>query len=83
MVTSRMFIASMTRRITSIGQGAPAMMPVRSDDRSNLRKLRMIEFGDEHGRHAVERGAFLPLDGLQRHQRIKAFAGIDHGGAAA
>jgi len=36
MVTSRMFIVSLTRRITSIGQGAPAMMPVRSDDRSNF-----------------------------------------------
>ena len=56
-------------------------MPVRSDFRSKLRKLGMIEFGDEHGRHAVERGAFLPLDGLQRRQRIEAFAGIDHGRA--
>ena len=45
------------------------------------RKFRMIEFGDEHRRHAVERGAFLALDGLQRRQRIKTLAGIDHGGA--
>ena len=41
----------------------------------------MIEFGDEHRRHAVERGAFFLRDGLQRRQRIKALAGIDHGGA--
>ena len=48
-----------------------------------FRKLGMIEFGDEHGRHAVQRRAFFLLDGLQRRQRIKAFAGIDHGRAAA
>ena len=81
MVTSRMFIWSMTRRITSIGQGAPAMMPVRSDVRSKLAKIGMVELGDEHGRHAVERRAFLLLDRLQRHQRIETLAGIDHGRA--
>ena len=43
------------------------------------RKFGMIELGDEHGRHAVDRGAFLLLDGCQRRQRIKAFPGIDHG----
>ena len=26
-------------------------------------------------------GAFFPLDGLQRRQRIEALAGIDHGRA--
>ncbi len=56
-------------------------MPVRSDFRLKRAKFGMIEFGDEHRRHAVERRAFLALDGLQRRQRIKAFAGIDHGGA--
>ena len=35
MVTSRMFISPTTRFIVSIGQGAPAMMPVRRLDRSN------------------------------------------------
>ena len=45
------------------------------------RKLGMIEFGDEHRRHAVERGAFFLFDRLQRRQRIKTFAGIDHGRA--
>ena len=45
------------------------------------RKLGMIEFGDEHGRHAIERGASFLLDGLQRRQRIKTLAGIDHGRA--
>jgi hypothetical protein len=38
MVTSRMFILSMTRFITSIGQGLPAMMPVRRLDRSKPAK---------------------------------------------
>ena len=33
MVTSPMFISLLTRFITSTGQGAPAMMPVRSDFR--------------------------------------------------
>ncbi len=41
----------------------------------------MVELGDEHRRHAVERGAFFLLDGLQRGERIEAFARIDHGGA--
>ena len=42
-------------------------------------KLGMVEFGDEHGRYAVERRALLTLDGLQCRQRIESFAGIDHG----
>ena len=35
MVTSAMCISATTRRMTSIGQGEPAMMPVRKEDRSN------------------------------------------------
>ena len=65
-------------RITSIGQGDPAMMPVRSDDRSKLREIGMVEFGDKHRRHAVKRRATLGFDRLQRRQRIKALARIDH-----
>src|SRR6266851_4935921 len=42
-------------------------------------KFGMVEFGDEHGRHTIERRALLTLDGLQRRQRIEALAGIDHG----
>ncbi len=57
-------------------------MPVRSDDEIELCKFGMVEFGDEHRGHAVQRRAFLPLDGLQRRQGIKTLAGIDHGGAA-
>ena len=41
----------------------------------------MIELGDEHGRHAVQRRAFFLFDGLQRRQRIESLAGIDHRGA--
>ena len=43
-------------------------------------ELGMVEFGDEHRRHAVERGAALGLYGLQRRQRIEPLAGIDHRG---
>ena len=67
--------------MTSIGQGEPAMMPVRSVDRSNSLEARMVELGDEHGRHAVQAGAALLLHGLQHGYRLEAFAGIDHGGA--
>ena len=73
-----MFILSITRRITSIGHGAPAMMPVRSDCQVEARKLRMLQFGDEHRRHAIERRALLLLHRRQRHQRIEALAGKDH-----
>ena len=41
----------------------------------------MAELGDEHGGHAVERGAALLVHGLQRRQRVEAGAGIDHGAA--
>ena len=47
--------------IVSIGHGEPAMMPVRSVDRSNSREARVLELGDEHRRHAVERRAALGL----------------------
>ncbi len=36
MVMSRMCISSITRRMISIGQGEPAMIPVRSERRSNI-----------------------------------------------
>ena len=38
MVTSPMFMRSMTLRITSTGHGEPAMIPVRSEVRSNVAK---------------------------------------------
>ena len=50
------------------------MMPVRSDERSNSREARMVELGDEHRRHAVQRGAALGLDGLQHRQRVEGLA---------
>jgi hypothetical protein len=64
-----------TRFITSIGQGEPAMMPVRSAATDRSGEFGMIELGDEHGRHAVERGAALSLDRLQRRQRIEPSPG--------
>ena len=47
--------------------------------RGRIWEIGVVEFGDEHGRHAVERRAFFLLDGLQRRQRIESLAGIDHG----
>ena len=38
----------------------------------------MVELGDEHRRHAVERGASLGFDRLQRGVRVEALAEIDH-----
>ena len=66
MVTSLMFISATQRFITSIGQGEPAMMPVRSERQVEALEFGMAELGDEHGRHAVERGAALGLDGFER-----------------
>ena len=45
------------------------------------REVGMVQLGDEHGRHAVERGGALGLRRLQHGRRIEAVAGIDHGGA--
>ena len=44
-------------------------------------EVRMIEFGDEHGRHAVQRGAAFLGHRLERRQRVEAFAREDHAGA--
>ena len=72
-------LARRTRFITSIGQGEPAMMPVRSDREVEPRELGMVELGDEHGRHAVAaRCSAPPATASQRRQRIEALAGIDH-----
>jgi hypothetical protein len=42
------------------------------------REIRVVELGDEHRRHAVERGAALGLDGLESGQRVETLARIDH-----
>ena len=39
----------------------------------------MVELGDEHRRHAIERGAALGLHGLEHRQRIEGIRRIDHG----
>jgi hypothetical protein len=36
---SRHFMSEITRFMISIGQGDPAMIPVRSDDRSNIANM--------------------------------------------
>ena len=46
-----------------------------------LREVGMVELGDEHGGHAVERRAALLGHGLQGRQRIEGLGRIDHGRA--
>ncbi|MPM58024.1 hypothetical protein SDC9_104853 [bioreactor metagenome] len=46
-----------------------------------LGKARMIELGNEHGRHAVQARALLGLHRLKHLEGIKAVAGINDGGA--
>ena len=41
----------------------------------------MVEFSDEHGGHAVQRGAALFADGLQGGHGLEGFARKHHGGA--
>ena len=67
-----MCIRSTTRRITSTGQGEPAMMPVRRLVQVEAGELGMVEHRDEHGRDAVQAGAALRLDRLERRERIEA-----------
>jgi hypothetical protein len=55
-------LAAITRFMTSIGHGAPAMMPVRRrTGRSG--EARMVELGDEHRGHAVA----APVQRFLRH----------------
>ena len=56
-------------------------MPVRSDEQVELAEARMVELGDEHRRHAVERRAALGLDRLEHRERVERLAGHDHAGA--
>ena len=34
-------------------------------------ELRMLQFGDEHGGHAVEGGGALVVDGFERGERVE------------
>ena len=78
MVISVRCMSRMQRRITSIGQGAPAIMPVRRLRQVEFLEVGMVQFGDEHGRHAVQRRAVLVCHRLQRRERIEALAGEHH-----
>ena len=75
MVTSGMCIRDWTCFITSTGQGEPAMMPVRSDVRSNSPKRgcsssAMNIVGTPYS--DVQRSA---CDGLQDRERVERLAG--------
>ena len=67
-----------TRFMISIGQGEPAMMPVRSEERSQRRERRVLQLGDEHRGHAVERRAPLVVHRLQHGQRVERVAREHH-----
>jgi hypothetical protein len=63
-------MSEITRFMISIGQGEPAMMPVRSEERLN--SLNMGWFSSAHGRDTVERRAPLLLHGGQGQERVEA-----------
>ena len=46
-----------------------------------LAEARVLQFGDKHGGHAVDRGAALLGNGLERGQRVKVFRRNHHGRA--
>ena len=63
----------MTRRISGSGHKAPAMMPVRSGRGVESSEVGMLELGEEHRRHAVERGALLAIDDFEDARGIEEF----------
>ena len=72
-----------TRFITSTGHGEPAMIPVRSEPRSNSANARMPELGDEHRGHPVEARAPLLMQAPRRRLGIERLGRIDDRRAAA
>ena len=73
MVISGRCMPSITLRISGSGHSAPAMTPVRSERQVEPFELRILELGQKHRRHAVERGAPFALDGLQHLARRRSF----------
>jgi hypothetical protein len=56
------------------------MMPVRRVDRSICAR-RVVEHGDEHGRHAVQDAGALLGHGAQGQLGVEGVVGVDHGAA--
>ena len=54
-------------------------MPVREAGQVKLGKTRMVQLGNEHGRHAMQAGATFSLHRLQHGERVKAVIGVDDG----
>ena len=46
-----------------------------------LAEARVVELGDEHRRHAVQRGAALVGHRLERRERVERLGRDDHAGA--
>ena len=81
MVTSLMCIVSTTLRMTSTGQGEPAMMPVRKLLRSKRANSGCSSMAMNIVGHAVQAGASLGLHRLQRRHGIESFGRAHHAGA--
>ena len=46
-----------------------------------LFEARVVQLGNEHGRHAVQAGAFFGLHGLQHGERVKTVVRVNNGAA--
>jgi hypothetical protein len=78
MVTSRMFISAMTLLHHLDGAGRAGHDAGAQAGQVEAAKRGGSSIGDEHGRHAVKRGAALLGHRLERRERVETLAGEDH-----
>jgi hypothetical protein len=71
MVICGQCISPTTRFITSMGTRRARHHTRASVEKSNFRKLGVLELRDEHGRHAVHAGAAFVLNRLHGAQRVE------------
>ena len=64
--------------MTSIGHGLPDMMPVRSVVDRAAGERRVLQLGDVHRRHAVDRRGPLFFDRVERRAGLKILGRDDH-----
>ena len=79
MATSDICMSSTQCFITSIGHTAPAMIPVRSVDRSRLGKVGVVLHSDEHRRHPVYTCAPFGFDCRKRQAGVESGCRNHHG----
>ena len=65
-------------RMTSIGQGLPAINAGAQRRKVEFSKLGVVHLGDKHRRHAVDRCTAFLCDRLESGEWVKSFARIDH-----